>query len=527
MGQISRYVMALDWDKARTAALLGLILAGALALRLWGISFGLPGYVYHPDEPEVVERAFNILRTGNLNPGWFHYPSGYIYTLSFSFVVHFLLGATRGFFIIFPEQSTPDFYLAARATSALFGAAIVLVAFLLGRSAGSRRAGMIAAAFVACSYLSVVNSHYGTADLATGFWTTLCGLFAVLMVTERRWRWHLLAGAMAGIAAGVKYNAGLCLIMVLVAHLLSGRPKAWERLAASLAAAAGAFLLTTPFALLDLRTFLNGIGFELNYANHVYHAGYSGGSLRWYLTAFLTSADAPLAVFYGAGLIYAVARPRRARLVLWIFAAAYLFGLARSSLHFERYVLPVIPILSVLAALFLDEAAGWLAGLVGGRAGVWAGGLTAALIAVPLAAGVLFDGATARSAVRQEAGAWVVENVAPRAKIAIEHYAMPLPISRYQLTNVVRLWDHPIGWYRQEGFDYAIASNGIWTTLHGRMRRYPEELNIFKALWRESSSVQEFIPQGVPALVTAGYPTIAEYHFPRIWVFHLAAAAED
>jgi hypothetical protein len=92
-----------------TAALVGLLMAG-YALRVWGSGFGLPAYIYHPDEPEMVERAFNILRSGNLNPGWFHYPSGYIYALAASFSAHFLAGASRGFFIFFPEQTPPDFY---------------------------------------------------------------------------------------------------------------------------------------------------------------------------------------------------------------------------------------------------------------------------------------------------------------------------------------------------------------------------------------------------------------------------------
>ena len=44
-----------------------LILALATGLRLYGLDFGLP-YLYQPDEPNKVEAAQNILKSGDLNP---------------------------------------------------------------------------------------------------------------------------------------------------------------------------------------------------------------------------------------------------------------------------------------------------------------------------------------------------------------------------------------------------------------------------------------------------------------------------
>lgn len=50
------------------------VMAIAMALRLWGISFGLP-YTYIPDEPGYVAVALKMLHTGDLNPHWFQVPS--------------------------------------------------------------------------------------------------------------------------------------------------------------------------------------------------------------------------------------------------------------------------------------------------------------------------------------------------------------------------------------------------------------------------------------------------------------------
>ncbi|MGB3058399.1 MAG: hypothetical protein WBE17_01555, partial [Anaerolineae bacterium] len=49
---------------------LAAILLIAVALRLWGINFGLP-YLYHPDEPGYVAIAQNMVKTGDLNPHFF------------------------------------------------------------------------------------------------------------------------------------------------------------------------------------------------------------------------------------------------------------------------------------------------------------------------------------------------------------------------------------------------------------------------------------------------------------------------
>ena len=46
----------------------------ALAVRLWTVDWGLP-YIYDPDEPVVLSATIHMLKRGDLNPHWFHYPS--------------------------------------------------------------------------------------------------------------------------------------------------------------------------------------------------------------------------------------------------------------------------------------------------------------------------------------------------------------------------------------------------------------------------------------------------------------------
>ena len=58
---------------------IGLILLIALALRVAGTSFGLPG-TFHPDEPHHINTAV-YFGSGDLNPHVFKYPTLWMYFL--------------------------------------------------------------------------------------------------------------------------------------------------------------------------------------------------------------------------------------------------------------------------------------------------------------------------------------------------------------------------------------------------------------------------------------------------------------
>lgn len=500
-----------------------LLLAVALGLRVWGANFGLPTYVCHPDEPAVVERAAGILRTGDLNPKWFHYPSGYLYAQAVAYIVYFLWGAVRGNFAFVPEQTLPQFYLIGRLTTAFLGTLTVLVVYLIGRKTHRTRIGLTAAVFMTFSYLSVVHAHYVTTDVPSGFWVALCMLFSVLILQRGQVMWYVLAGLTAGLAAGTKYNAGSVVLLIPLAHIMSTKWGEWgwldRRLMFGVLAAIGGFLLSTPYALLDLPTFLNGLGFELNHYNS-YQPGYTGQSGVWYLRSMLTSADAPLALVYLGGLIHAMMRPTKSRILLATYSLFYYLGLARTAVHFERNLLPIIPALSVLAAVFLNDLVDWIASRTQRYRYCFSVAGTGLVVILPLIAILSFDWSITRLDIRTAAGAWISQNISEGTKLAIEHYSVPFPRDRYEVVDVLRLWDHDAAWYSEQGFEYVVASNGVWLTLPKEPARYAREMQVFRDLHSQYALVKEFIPHNVSPLVTMGYSTVVEYHFPHVWIFH-------
>src|SRR6185369_7586859 len=68
--------------RAGGALALAALLLFALALRLWGIHYGLPWLFYFHDEPQVVLRALRF-GTGDLNPHFFIWPGTLLLWLAF------------------------------------------------------------------------------------------------------------------------------------------------------------------------------------------------------------------------------------------------------------------------------------------------------------------------------------------------------------------------------------------------------------------------------------------------------------
>ena len=96
---------------------LAAVLAGGLALRLWGIGQGLP-YVYNADEADhFVLRAVRMFGHG-LNPHYFANPPAFTYLLHFLFAIAYGGGAgvQRAFAL-----HAQDLYTLARASAAVLG----------------------------------------------------------------------------------------------------------------------------------------------------------------------------------------------------------------------------------------------------------------------------------------------------------------------------------------------------------------------------------------------------------------------
>src|SRR5690348_9859762 len=131
-GQTSSAANPVRRPRLATAAVGGLFIV-ALAIRLWGINFGLPA-LYRPDEDVAVGRAMGILQ-GVLDPHFADWPHLYFYVAAAWLAPFKLIGLVS-------DQASG--YLGVRILDAMLGSLTVLLVFDFGRRAYSWLAGFLA-----------------------------------------------------------------------------------------------------------------------------------------------------------------------------------------------------------------------------------------------------------------------------------------------------------------------------------------------------------------------------------------------
>ncbi|HTD57571.1 MAG TPA: glycosyltransferase family 39 protein [Solirubrobacteraceae bacterium] len=462
---------------------LGLVLAIALLLRLWGVRQGLP-YVYNIDEAgHFVPKAVAMSAHG-LNPHYFVNPPALTYVLHLVFVVWF--GGAHG--VIREYQLHPDqVFLAARVTVALLGAGAVWLLYLLGTRLFDRRVGLLAAALETVAFLPVFYGHFALNDAATLLPLTLSLLGSAGVLRRGRMRDYALAGAGLGLACASKYTAGIAIVPLAAAiaaryltsidgmpahrlpmqavptrptpmHAMPARSSGRGVLGGIAIAGVGAlaaFLLANPYALLDFPRFHMELIHQSSLSEEAQGklgAPRQGGLLYylWSLTWGLGWVPS-LAAFGGAIAIWR----RNARLGWFLVPASILFlaFMGLQDRYFGRWLLPIFPIACLLAAFFGLEVA---------RARAWgrpfasvATGLVAALL---LAQGLVYsvhdDAVLARADTRNLTRSWMVAHVPRGARIVLEPVVLASWIEEGAGAGARR-------WVKYPALQSVIAPNGM------------------------------------------------------------------
>lgn len=347
---------------------LGLALIVGLALRLWGISFGLPG-LYHPDEGLVVRQAL-AFGAGILRPYSYVYSPFLPYMVTVLYGLYFVFGLLTGRFhspadlaVLFFNAPTP-FYLLARLISAFFGVASILMAYVLSVRAYGRRAG-IAALFVAFSPVLIRQAHYALCDVPTAC-LVLVALYALWRFTEEPTKRRMvIAGMAVGCAIVMKYYSAWSLACSLIAAVLwVAKNKHWSvpRLLRYIvwgsAVSVSTFLAISPYTILDFRAFwADVILFQLS-TQVSYGLGFTKAP-PYYIGALNTEGLSPLLVIAAlGGLAYALYRRRSVDVLLASFALPYFLVLLFQSRYQLNWIVTLIPVLSIFSALALDKI--WL-----------------------------------------------------------------------------------------------------------------------------------------------------------------------
>ncbi|MEK7217110.1 MAG: DUF2298 domain-containing protein, partial [Chloroflexota bacterium] len=520
--------------RAATFALLAL-LAVAVILRLYGIDWD-QGRFFHPDERFLLQFKLPVLKFPSnfeefldpvlspWNPHSFAYGSlpMYLVKASSALVAQLIDGFTGD-----------DARFVGRALSAMADMGTAVMVYLLGRRLFGWRTALLAVFFVTFAVQHIQLSHFATVDVLLTLFV-LITLYGCARALDRPSAWAgILMGIGLGMGLATKVSVLPLVVPIVAAQVLyvntllkqgrrepvgPGINRAALCLGLSGIVAIAAFAASSPYALLDFQTFINDNREQsqmvLRGADLPYTRQYIDTAPYLYHMQHLAvwGLGLPLGIAAWGGLALSAGRALLKRttadllLLAWVIPYFALTG--AFPVKFMRYLLPITPILLLLAAHLLmswfdrgrrrDSAAPAAATPRSTYPSIvrWVRGSR-----LPLAIAAFIGVATVWYALaflniyRQDhpavrMGRWIAANVPAGATILKEHWEEGVPfleghriveLPMYEPDNAAKL-DHLAG--NLAAGDYVLFySNRLYGTVPRLPQRYPMATAYYRDLF--------------------------------------------
>ncbi|MBF0495755.1 MAG: glycosyltransferase family 39 protein [Deltaproteobacteria bacterium] len=349
----------------------------AFTVRILGASDGLP-YLYwrHWDEPQIASTALRILKTGDLNPHFFNYPSFMIYACLVVDVLHyyFLMGreGIDGLYIGLTNLdeilinidtgwnwtiSHPSFYLWNRALTVLMGTISVPVVGLIALRAYGKWVAILASLIMSGLAFHIYHSIRITTDLPFSFFVLLVVLFSFRFHCTKELKYLILALVCVGLATANKYNAVISMVVPTIAFMINIRKITFSRPLGMLLifiVPPVVFLCINPYAVFDLRDFLMQSGYEVR---HYMVAGHGANTVEPGMKHFMlqlkriaSNLDSFTYYYCFVGILVTVWRYPYAAIIILSFPLGYLVLMSQQCVGFHRNFIVIYPFFAIFAA---------------------------------------------------------------------------------------------------------------------------------------------------------------------------------
>jgi hypothetical protein len=410
----------------------------------------------------------------------------------------------------------------ARIVAALLGTLAVGLLAFAGRRLIGGAAGLIAAALLAAGFLPVHYSHFALNDVPTLAPACLCLLGVAIVYARGSLGGYALAGIGLGLACATKYTAGILVLTIVAAGLVAPAPSPRLRgllLAGGLALVA--FVVANPYSLLDFGAFREGLSHQSETSGD--DAGKLGLSTDTGVVYYLSTTTWGLgwlpALFAVGAAIGLALRDRRLFAVLVPAPLAFLVFMGIQDRYFARWLLPVYPLLCLLAAW----AAVALAARVSRRPALVAAGLGVLLCLQGLVFSIHNDIALSRPDTRQFARDWMVAHVPIRSKVVIEPFAPAAwsadaesvrhgtgnglrwnkwPTTRAPGGGVIRFEDYErftrpalLDTYARRGYCWVVIGSTQYGRAYADPKAVPDAIRYYAALQRDARLVYSVKPE--------------------------------
>lgn len=213
------------------------------------------------------------------------------------------------------------------------------------------------------------------------------------------------------------------------------------------------------------------------------------------------------------GIACILRRREPKQLILLGYAAVFLFALCLSGQHWERWIIQIVPVLSLSAACAAWACAGAFSGRAVGR---WAdrGTLFVALVTVVsvllVCRVVQQDVRGMRPTTELLAREWAMRTLPAGSRVAQEWYTAPLDGAGFVVERRFTLAeDRTPDDYAKAGFRVIMASSRMYDRYYAEPRRYPREISFYEELSRRGTLLARFDPSWA-----RGGPVVPIYALP-------------
>ncbi len=409
-------------------------MAAAFVLRLQAIGFGLPALL-DPDEPIFMIIALKLIVNQTLNPGWFGHPgSTTIYSLALVEIWVFVTGYLSGKFATATAFATAAYhdpgilFLPARYLMVSFGVVCVGLTYVIAQRLFDTRTGLFAAALLAANPLHIKWSQIVRTDVHASVFMLLCVVASIAIARRGRLIDYIWAGAMIGLATATKWPAaviafaplGACAYRIL--DQKADPSQEFRFLAVSVLAAPVALFVASPFLVIDAITVVQHVSGE----EQLHHLGATGGNvfwnLGWYITDPLGRSMGVLGLAMTAiGAAMIAVRHRIALATVLVPTLLFLLLICSQRIIWARWIVPIVPMLSIFAAVALCGAGDWIGERVRSVPAISWQLVFSAVLLVPMLMTAILEANERRHETRSLAAIWAKAHIPPGSRVVIEH----------------------------------------------------------------------------------------------------------
>ena len=332
--------------------------AGAVgvALRILGLTWGLPLQL-HPDEWVIITGALDLAQRNSFEPSLFLRPDHVEIQLSYLAYQAYAYLVVHAPVEVAYAAHPAAFLLISRAITALFGIAMVVLAYFIGRRF-NRSIAVIAVVLFAIFPPFIQHSHFATPDVPLASVLMVVILATMFYLENPAYASLLVASGATSVAIAIKYPGVIATVLIALVVIFAGlRDRAFLRILTHGVTAIVAVLVFLFLISPVLFTNFQGVRDALQQESRTTHAGADGlgwgGNLVFYADQYLLAGGILLSVAVVLGVIAAI----RLRLVLMLpvlLGSVFWVILSAVPLHWERWGVPmyVTPLILGSAGLY-------------------------------------------------------------------------------------------------------------------------------------------------------------------------------